>query len=288
MPEGPEVKVLANKLNKLLAGSVINKITVNSMFKDFYKKIKSNVLPLLKKTNIKIIIDSVDCKGKFLYFKLCLYLNNTLKGVNYILNHLGLSGHWILDEVNNPMVHISVTNNNNNENTENNNAIKNIYYTGGFVKGNFYWCTPSELKLKLKSIGPSILEKEFTESYFTQVMSNKKIAKHQICVTLLDQSLFSGIGNYLRADILYDCKIYPFDKVKDINNEKLHDLYVSIIKISKQSYNLNGSTAYKSLNTDNKYNPVIYNKIMDPLGNSVVALADSKNRTMFYVPDIQK
>ena len=37
-----------------------------------------------------------------------------------------------------------------------------------------------------------------------------------ICETLLNQKYFNGIGNYLRAEILYRLKIPPFTKARDV------------------------------------------------------------------------
>ncbi|KFZ58627.1 Endonuclease 8-like 1, partial [Antrostomus carolinensis] len=37
-----------------------------------------------------------------------------------------------------------------------------------------------------------------------------------ICETLLNQKFFNGIGNYLRAEILYRLKIPPFEKARTV------------------------------------------------------------------------
>ena len=37
-----------------------------------------------------------------------------------------------------------------------------------------------------------------------------------ICETLLNQKYFNGIGNYLRAEILFRLKIPPFTKARDV------------------------------------------------------------------------
>ncbi|EOA92697.1 Endonuclease VIII-like 1, partial [Anas platyrhynchos] len=37
-----------------------------------------------------------------------------------------------------------------------------------------------------------------------------------ICEALLNQKYFNGIGNYLRAEILYRLKIPPFEKARTV------------------------------------------------------------------------
>lgn len=40
-----------------------------------------------------------------------------------------------------------------------------------------------------------------------------KYPNKEICQLLIDQSFVCGIGNYLRSDILYLSKIYPYKKL---------------------------------------------------------------------------
>lgn len=50
------------------------------------------------------------------------------------------------------------------------------------------------------------------------VLSNLKSAafNRPICETLLNQKFFNGIGNYLRAEILYRCGVRPFDQARAV------------------------------------------------------------------------
>ncbi|VFV41485.1 endonuclease viii-like 1-like [Lynx pardinus] len=43
-----------------------------------------------------------------------------------------------------------------------------------------------------------------------------KVFDKPICEALLDQRFFNGIGNYLRAEILYRLKIPPFEKAREV------------------------------------------------------------------------
>eukprot|EP01130_Rhizamoeba_saxonica_P015493 TRINITY_DN6966_c0_g1_i3.p1 TRINITY_DN6966_c0_g1~~TRINITY_DN6966_c0_g1_i3.p1 ORF type:complete len:492 (-),score=95.25 TRINITY_DN6966_c0_g1_i3:47-1522(-) len=53
---------------------------------------------------------------------------------------------------------------------------------------------------------------EFCEN----ILNNKKRLKQQICTTMLNQSYFNGIGNYLRAEILHRAGISPFEDAYSI------------------------------------------------------------------------
>jgi len=43
-----------------------------------------------------------------------------------------------------------------------------------------------------------------------------KVFDQPICEALLDQRFFNGIGNYLRAEILYRLRIPPFEKAREV------------------------------------------------------------------------
>jgi len=52
-----------------------------------------------------------------------------------------------------------------------------------------------------------------------------------ICETMLNQKYFNGIGNYLRAEILYRCSVPPFDKARDV----LSTLVSGNVEIKKEA-----------------------------------------------------
>ena len=50
----------------------------------------------------------------------------------------------------------------------------------------------------------------------------------------MDQKVISGIGNYLRSDILWLSKISPFRKVKGVKKSDLKKLYKYSKSLSKE------------------------------------------------------
>uniref|UniRef100_A0A8C8VRD2 Endonuclease 8-like 1 n=1 Tax=Peromyscus maniculatus bairdii TaxID=230844 RepID=A0A8C8VRD2_PERMB len=64
--------------------------------------------------------------------------------------------------------------------------------------------------------GPCVLlEYERFRDNVLRNLSNKAFDR-PICEALLDQRFFNGIGNYLRAEILYRLKIPPFEKARTV------------------------------------------------------------------------
>ena len=71
---------------------------------------------------------------------------------------------------------------------------------------------------------------------------------------MLDQSLFAGLGNYLRSEILFDAKIHPDDRPSDLDKTTITKWATSIKNISFLAYKSGGYTVAKSIADVNKMN----------------------------------
>ncbi len=54
--------------------------------------------------------------------------------------------------------------------------------------------------------------------------SLEKIPKQMICDALLDQNIFSGVGNIIKNEVLYRCRIHPESLVGKIPSEDIQNL----------------------------------------------------------------
>ena len=100
-----------------------------------------------------------------------------------------------------------------------------------------------------------------------------------IADAFMNPKFIAGIGNYLRAEILYESRIDPFCTLEEFTDEMIEILYKVTHKIIKHSYNmiLNGSYI--------KFK--VYRKQKCPLGNKIEYL-DRKTRRLWYCPKIIK
>jgi endonuclease VIII-like 1 len=82
--------------------------------------------------------------------------------------------------------------------------------------------------------------KEFTD-FYNNIIDNlgKKVFDKPICEVLLDQKYFNGIGNYLRSTILYYLDVNPFEQARKVikDNPKILSMCRDI---PITAYNLNG------------------------------------------------
>ena len=109
---------------------------------------------------------------------------------------------------------------------------------------------------------------------------------------LLNQSKFCGIGNYLKSEILYACKISPYRILKDLNDRDRKNIYIQSNKIIKASYADGGGSSGDFTDLDNKkgnykFKMMVYNKKTDPLGNTIKKETTKDKRTTHWIPDLK-
>ncbi|MGG6265599.1 hypothetical protein ACQ4M3_06285 [Leptolyngbya sp. AN03gr2] len=68
-------------------------------------------------------------------------------------------------------------------------------------------------------------------------------SERTIGAALLDQTIVAGIGNYLRAEILFLCQIDPWRKVQELTQPELDSLCQIIPQIARRAYETAGVTA---------------------------------------------
>ena len=127
-------------------------------------------------------------------------------------------------------------------------------------------------------------------------MFAKRRGRCVLASLLLDQKFVSGIGNYLRADIMYDAQLNPFQLINKMDTSQIIILYHSIIKVMTDSYlfqqELGPQTSQAiqrgEVNKEDHYlKNVIYGHSIDKFGYDVMQ-TPFKNRTVWWVKEIQE
>lgn len=290
MPEGVEVWIIAKQLAANLTNWELKKIDlVNGPTKTsslaVFTKFRRHVREFNREPNQNTIINKVSCKGKYIYIELIRTVNGE-KRYRYLVNHLGMAAYWGLAEGEHTAVVLEL---------EQEGLTKNVYFDDQRNFGKFYMLDTTRMQSLLNRLGPSVVTKSFTQELF--LLRAKLYARTNptlpICLLLMDQTFVSGIGNYLRADVLYEAKIYPFRHLENLSNHDWLAIYQAIKSRVKASLKAGGTTIE---NTDmygkkGKYDPLVYGKDFDPDGNPVKADPDSglkSARTIHWVPKVQK
>lgn len=256
-PEGPEVKIITDCIEKKYKCATLYNVVINSGRYAKHKK-PDGYAEFLKTLPAKII--SFNTKGKFIWLE--------LEDEKYIWITLGLTGILRIQ----PDKHSHIT-----FETSKGDFYMDDMRNFGTIKFSF---SKSDLDKKLKTLGFNPLDKPIDDKICVQrlrkVNQNKMIA-----LVLNDQKTFSGIGNYLRAEILYHAKISPYKKIKDLSDKNLKDICNSINYIINKSYQIQLKNGLHS------YHFEVYQKDVTKKNEKIVG-EDLEGRTIWWVPTVQK
>ncbi|KFK95132.1 MULTISPECIES: endonuclease VIII [unclassified Serratia (in: enterobacteria)] len=92
----------------------------------------------------------------------------------------------------------------------------------------------------LKRIGPDVLDMALTLEQVKQRLLSAKFCKRQLGGMLLDQAFLAGLGNYLRAEILWQAQLAPKHKPCELTAAELHRLAQALLAIPRLSYHTRG------------------------------------------------
>lgn len=96
--------------------------------------------------------------------------------------------------------------------------------------------------------------------------------------------LVSGIGNYLKSEIMYAAKIAPMRYIRDISENEWKSLYKIAKKISQYMMKAivnNKEDEYES-------HMYVYQKKEDPYGNIIKRYTNKLGRTVHWVSEVQQ
>ncbi|AYV75372.1 MAG: formamidopyrimidine-DNA glycosylase [Terrestrivirus sp.] len=308
MPEIVEVKKYADFIIKKLKNKYITDIKIlNGRYKthgpfELYNQFK-------KKLPLKLL--DVKTKGKFMYI--------IFENEYYLCVTLGLSGGWMYsndDNYKKGKYIIPTFYNRADENQTEayyDNAMKHLnlqlkahdgslffydtlsYGTLKIIKGRDKLCK------KLKKLGPDVMDPGFTFDVFKQCIHNlfnRANGKNKLIGNvIMDQTVISGLGNYLRADILWLSRISPFRKISKLSDNELQHIYKAIKFLTWATYDIKQGIKLKFVSKNAKLpadygrNFYVYGEDEDMFGNKVKKdkLHDGTQvRYIHWVPSLQK
>jgi len=157
-------------------------------------------------------ITHVERKGKLLDFR--------LNDGRHLLSHLGMSGAWLISEkrVTEKHTHVQFTG-----------EHGYLAYVDPRRFGHMYLYDKAAAETKLSELGHDLLSEKFTSEYFKSALL--RYPERKIKVTLLDQSLFAGTGNYIANEICAHGGVLPHRQVKTITTHEFKKLYRGVSKV---------------------------------------------------------
>ncbi len=216
MPEGPEIRRLADALEKQVAGRIIDSIYFG--------------LKPLKKWERRLTgarINKIETHGKAMVTRLDNGLN--------IYSHNQLYGRWHFCKTDNypdskRQLRLAI-------NCQGNSALL-------YSASNIDVLNDKALLMHpfLSKLGPDVLDNATTAECIVERLQLGKYKNRQLGGVLTDQSFIAGLGNYLRCEILFYSGLHASIRSSQLDGVRLRSLAKTILRLSRQSYKTAGIT----------------------------------------------
>jgi endonuclease-8 len=92
----------------------------------------------------------------------------------------------------------------------------------------------------LTRLGPDLLSERPDAETIRQRLRSKRFRGRQLALLLLDQGFVAGLGNYLRAEILTHAGLHPTTKPHQCSDRQLLELSRQIIRLTRRAYTAGG------------------------------------------------
>lgn len=124
----------------------------------------------------------------------------------------------------------------------------------------------------------------------------ERLLKHPnktLAEVLMNQSVISGVGNYVKAEALYLAELSPNRTVSNLKMVEMERLRKQIVNVMNAPYKTGGATFNTYHNPDGSKGEAqrrfaVYGNKVDPLGNPVIREETRDGRTTHWVPAIQR
>ncbi len=278
MPEGPELRRSADFLEEKVVGRRIAglKSLPNGRYiardpiglSGLYEALRDFPDP-------GAYIDGVNCKGKFMWWTLRVDEKPWWLWVTY-----GMSGQWLSER--GPHAAFKIW-------FEDDSAVyfndQRHFGTLKFVNNQ------KEHARKLRSLGPDMLNDPPNPLDFCAALAKRK--NKTLAEALMDQSVISGVGNYIKAESLYLAELSPHRLVNSLTGQEAGRLREQIINVMTASYKSGGATIQTYRNPDGTAGQaqrrfVVYGHDKDPMGNEVIKEETKDGRTTHWCPAVQR
>lgn len=217
MPELAEVKIMSEYINDVCEGQYFSSIG----FSESAIRRKQNIV---QDTDLQLFEISAQSRGK----ELMLSLKQGGKIHSKISCSMGMTGNWLYNDTDKNIKHTHMV-----FNSVNGKSLR-LLDMRCFAK----WKLVDDWSDKR---GPCPLTEHEDFVQHIKDSLHRKIFNNPIMELMMNQQYFNGIGNYLRAEILYRHRdtINPFHSTRDVIKDN-PDIFNTIFEVIEESYVMGG------------------------------------------------
>lgn len=277
MPEGPEVRVVADAVAKsigtIFEGAEVTENVPGTLHR--YSKKKPDDWSVIAANRWQLV--GVRTKGKLILLDVKILGNNEPW---VLLITLGMSGDLRWNSAGHKHTRFAF-----------------LKADGGDLSmvdircfGSLRVVIPDRAKKLESKIGHDVLKAPMNEGLWKNLQSHSKISKMEIKPALMTQNFFSGLGNIYACETLYELGINPRRIVGQLDLKKWEQINQTAHLILQKAYLLNGSSV-KDYTFDGKKGQAqtllkVYGRETCPRGYKVQTIQQDE-RTTWFVPELQ-
>ena len=205
MPEGPEIRRAADKVEAVLKEKTVERIQFGLQPLKKFSKALTGTKVLQLETRGKALLTHFDSGHT-------IYSHNQLYGVWRVVKRDKLPK-------TNRQLRLAL-------HTDQHSAL---LYSASDIS---VWNTEKiEEHPFLQRIGPDILNPDLTWREVAERLQSRTFAGRALNSVYLDQAFLAGLGNYLRSEILFIAGIHPARKARELSKGEIGKLALSLIHI---------------------------------------------------------
>lgn len=234
MPEGPEIRLAADKLGRVLIDQPLQNVEITMAgHDDLVERLTGSC------------VTALETRGKAL---LTYFDNGTV-----MYSHNQLYGRWMTSKLPRlPKTNRSLRI-----------ALDTLTHTARLYSAtdiDFMAEDEVELHPFLRNIGPDLLSADLSGEIILERLQSDRFRRRSLGALYLDQHFIAGIGNYLRSEILWDARLAPDSRPMDLTDKQLTQLAKSTLRIGRRAYLQRGVTVTKKLATELKEQGMSYSR----------------------------
>lgn len=286
MPESPELAYSRDRLKQLVEGCALTDLIVDPKGR-YAKKAPEGLEVFLREKEIKGSprVKEVATKGKFMWWR----FNFPCDSEDWYMHcTYGMSGSWNTYSTKHSAFSVTY----NDSGVPITRDTRSLFFNDPRHFGTIKFVKGSALHVKkLKTLGPCILTDDVTPEIFAQNVLKKPA--RTIAEALMDQSVVSGVGNYIKAEALFRSGVSPWRQVTEISSVEYVSLCESVVTVASESYAAQGATisTYRTVDGHEgttQFNFKVYSMKQCPKGHDVRREETPEGRTSHWCPQCQK
>lgn len=216
MPEGPEIRRAADRVERAIAGRVAERVELLlPRLRGYAEKLSGQRVTRVE-TRGKAMLTHFDCG-------LSVYSHNQLYGRWYVQK----AGSW-------PKTGRTLRF-----------AIHNAGHSALLYSASEIEVLASDRVDEhpfLAKLGPDLLAPGLDEKTLREQIADPRFQRRPLHALLLDQGFIAGVGNYLRSEILFQAKLHPMRRPGSLSALERRRLARAVLTIGRRAYETGGIT----------------------------------------------